>query len=126
VQRPQVLPHDRAAVRVRAVEHDLVALQAVLLHQLGADRLGQLAADADEVERHEHAAPALGVFQDQRLRPQLSTLAFGRMLARREACHPHGLGRRDDGLGSARAPALGGGEGGRMKRQAGYEEGEKG
>ena len=43
----EVVAHHGAAVRVRATQHDLLALQARLLHHRGTDRLGDGTRNAD-------------------------------------------------------------------------------
>ena len=71
-----------------------------------ADGLRQLAVDADEVHRHEHGAMAGGVFEHERLGPQVVVLRGGRLVAGGVAGEPDGQLGRDVDAGDAGLPVL--------------------
>ena len=84
----QVGPNDRPGVRVRRVEHDLGAIQAVLCLESRGDFLGKLVRQADQVGGDEHHAAAAGVFDHQGLGPEIVEDALRGMIARGIAGHP--------------------------------------
>ncbi len=95
VHGAQVVADHRPGVGVRHGQHRGVARQAVLPFQLGAQRLGQVVRDADQVHRDEDDALAIGVFEDERLGPEVGELALRRLGAVGIAGHPHEFVRRD-------------------------------
>jgi len=93
-----------AAMRVRAGEHDLRALQMAPLAQLGTDAIGQALGEAQQIGGHDHGPTAVGGVQRQGLDPQVVQSAFGRPVAPAVSRQPQRLLRRDLGLGGAQLP----------------------
>jgi hypothetical protein len=120
VHRAQVAGDHRPAMRVRTIQCDLPAAQLVFLGDTSADSVRQIAIDPHEIQRHQHGLLAGGVFQDERLGPEVGHLAVGRPRTRGIAGHPHRPFGRNVDLGRTRFPGFGAGElvGSNSKREA--------
>ena len=97
----------RSAVRVRRVEHQAVARQAVLLVNPRRDLRRDFPGNPEEIRRHEYDALACAILERQRLDVNILELAFRRLLARRISGHPDRAGGGYDGGRNARLPAGG-------------------
>ena len=99
----QIVAQPRPAVVVRKREHHVLPLQLELLLQLREHAVAHPLRDAFEVAGDQDGAASLGVFEGQRLHPQLVQFAVRRPFGP-IAGEPHGFFRRDDRLGDTGPP----------------------
>ena len=107
IHHSQVVANDRPAVRVGGGQSDRLARQPVLRRDCVGDAQRRFAIDADQVECDEHMPAARGVFQHERLGPEVGQGALGRPVPASVARHPHQLRRGDAAASHTGPPARG-------------------
>jgi hypothetical protein len=107
IHHSQVVANDRPAVCVGGGQGDRFAGQPVLRRDCVGDAQRCFAIDADQVECDEHMPAARGVFEYERLGPEVGQGALGRPVPAGVARHPHQLRWRDAAASHTGPPACG-------------------
>ncbi len=92
----QIASNERTGVGMRRVDHQARAIEMELLQDASRHHVGDRTGQPDQVRADDDDAPALAVFNGQRLGPQVVQLSFRRVRSIGVAGQVHGLLRRDN------------------------------